>query len=136
LWWTKRHWGRFSPSTSVSLANHSTNFSIIIITRGWHNRPVGSLSAEWTQLDSTPTIPIKKNVPPGRFLVLTSFSGSVDLRGMHHLIHNHPPMYHILRFLETNPQPTSQTHILILSSHTCQDLPSRLFPSGYQTTNF
>jgi hypothetical protein len=22
LWWTKRHWGRFSPSTSVSPANH------------------------------------------------------------------------------------------------------------------
>jgi hypothetical protein len=26
--------GRFSPSTSVSPANHSTDFSIIIITRG------------------------------------------------------------------------------------------------------
>jgi hypothetical protein len=52
---TKRHWGRFSPSTSVSLANHhSTNFSIIIITQGWHNRPIGSRSAEWTQVDSTP----------------------------------------------------------------------------------
>jgi hypothetical protein len=34
LWWTKRHWGRFSPSTSVSPANHPTDFSIIIITRG------------------------------------------------------------------------------------------------------
>jgi hypothetical protein len=33
LWLTKRRWGRFSPSTSVSPANlHSTNFSIIIIT--------------------------------------------------------------------------------------------------------
>jgi hypothetical protein len=33
LQWTKRHWGRFSPSTSVSPANHhSTNFSINIIT--------------------------------------------------------------------------------------------------------
>jgi hypothetical protein len=53
LWWTKRHWGRFSPSTSVSLANHSANFSIIIITRGWHNRPIGGRSAEWTQVDST-----------------------------------------------------------------------------------
>jgi hypothetical protein len=31
LWWTKWHWGRFSPSTSVSLAN-STNFSTITIT--------------------------------------------------------------------------------------------------------
>jgi hypothetical protein len=32
LWWTKRRWGRFSPSTSVSLANlHSTNCSAIIL---------------------------------------------------------------------------------------------------------
>jgi hypothetical protein len=54
LWWTKLHWRRFSLSTSVSPANHSTNFSIIIITRGWHNRPIGGRSAEWTQLDSTP----------------------------------------------------------------------------------
>jgi hypothetical protein len=56
LWWTKRHWGRFSPSIWVSPANHhSTNFSIIIITnRGWHNRPVGGRNAEWTQLDCTP----------------------------------------------------------------------------------
>jgi hypothetical protein len=46
--------GRFSPSTSVSLANHSTNFSIIIITRGWHNTPITGRSAKWTQLDSTP----------------------------------------------------------------------------------
>jgi hypothetical protein len=46
----------------VSLVNYSTNFSIIIITRGWHNRSIGGSSAEWTQLDSTPppTIPIKK----------------------------------------------------------------------------
>jgi hypothetical protein len=36
-------------------ANHSTNFSIII-TRGWHNRPIGGRSAEWTQLDSTPPL--------------------------------------------------------------------------------
>jgi hypothetical protein len=37
-----------------SPANHSTNFSIIVITRGWHNRPVSGRSAEWTKLDSTP----------------------------------------------------------------------------------
>jgi hypothetical protein len=65
LWWTKRHWGRFSLSTSISLANHhSTNFSIIIIiiTWGWHNRPIGGRSVEWTQLDSTPHYTnIKKN---------------------------------------------------------------------------
>jgi hypothetical protein len=46
--------GQLSPSTSVSPANHSTNFSIIIITRGWHNRHISGRSAEWTQLDSTP----------------------------------------------------------------------------------
>jgi hypothetical protein len=47
LWWRKWQWGRFSPSTSVSSANHhSTNFSIIIITRDWHNRPIGGRSAE------------------------------------------------------------------------------------------
>jgi hypothetical protein len=55
LWWTKRHWGRFSPSTSVSLANHHyTNFSIIIITQGWQNSLIGGRSAEWTQLDFIP----------------------------------------------------------------------------------
>jgi hypothetical protein len=32
LWWTKWHWGRFSPSTSVSPANlHSTDCSTFII---------------------------------------------------------------------------------------------------------
>jgi hypothetical protein len=47
--------GQLSPTTSVSLANHhSTNCSTIIITRGWHNRPIGGRSAEWSQLDSTP----------------------------------------------------------------------------------
>jgi hypothetical protein len=42
LWWTKWHWGRFSPSTSVSPANlHSTNFSTItlIYHLGLYNRP-------------------------------------------------------------------------------------------------
>jgi hypothetical protein len=54
LWWTKWHWGRFFPSTLVSPANHhSTNFSIIIITRGSHNRPIDGRSAKWTQLNST-----------------------------------------------------------------------------------
>jgi hypothetical protein len=44
----------FFPSNSVPPANHdSTNF-IIIITRGWHNRPIDGRNAEWTQLDSNP----------------------------------------------------------------------------------
>jgi hypothetical protein len=55
LWWTKWHWGRFSASTAVSPTNHhSTNLSIIIITRGRYDRPIGGRRAEWTQLDSTP----------------------------------------------------------------------------------
>jgi hypothetical protein len=33
-------------------ANYFTNFSIII-TSGWHNRPIGDRNAEGTQLDST-----------------------------------------------------------------------------------
>jgi hypothetical protein len=36
-----------------SPANPSTNFSIIIITRDWHNTHISGRSAEWTQLDST-----------------------------------------------------------------------------------
>jgi hypothetical protein len=36
LWWTKRHWGMFSPSISVSPTNHSTDsFTLIIILWGW-----------------------------------------------------------------------------------------------------
>jgi hypothetical protein len=32
FWWTKWHWGRFSPSTSVSPVNfHSTDYSTLII---------------------------------------------------------------------------------------------------------
>jgi hypothetical protein len=46
--------GQFFSEYFGSPANHSTNFSIIIITWGWHNRPIGGRSAEWTQLDSTP----------------------------------------------------------------------------------
>jgi hypothetical protein len=64
LWWTKRHWDRFSPNTSVSPAtHHSTNFSIIIINRGGNNRPICGRSDQWIQLDSTPppTTSIKKN---------------------------------------------------------------------------
>jgi hypothetical protein len=64
LWWAKQRWGKFSPSTSVSLADHhSTNSSIITITGGWHNRPIVGRSAEWTKLDSTlPLFQLKKNL--------------------------------------------------------------------------
>jgi hypothetical protein len=55
--------GRFSQSTSVSPANHSTNFSIIIIIHGWHS----GRSAEWTQLVSTPKFS-EKNCPSATFV--------------------------------------------------------------------
>jgi hypothetical protein len=61
-----RQSGRFSPSTSVSPANlHSTNFSIIIINRGWYNRPFSGRRAEWTQLGLHPPLcELKKNIYP------------------------------------------------------------------------
>jgi hypothetical protein len=54
--------GQVSLSTSVSPANHSTYFFIIIFTQGWHNRPICERSAEWTQLEFTPQYTnLKKN---------------------------------------------------------------------------
>jgi hypothetical protein len=42
LWWTKCHWGRFAPSTSVSPAySHSS-------IRGWYNRPNSGRLTRWT----------------------------------------------------------------------------------------
>jgi hypothetical protein len=41
LWWTKWHWGRFYPSTSVSLANSHSNSapqSSSLIIQDWYYR--------------------------------------------------------------------------------------------------
>jgi hypothetical protein len=47
--------GQIFSENSVSPANHhSTKFSILIITRGKYNKPIGGRRTEWTQLDSTP----------------------------------------------------------------------------------
>jgi hypothetical protein len=55
LWWTKWRWGRFSSSTSVSLANlHATKFSILTITRGRYNRPEVGDVPSGPSMDSTP----------------------------------------------------------------------------------
>jgi hypothetical protein len=51
LWWTKTALGQVFSEYFDSPANHSTNFSIIIITRDWHNKPIGGRSAECIQLD-------------------------------------------------------------------------------------
>jgi hypothetical protein len=69
---TKRHWGRFPPSTSVSLANHSTNFSIIIITRGWHKRPLVAAVPSGPNWTPPPTIPIKKIIPFRKWVLFSS----------------------------------------------------------------
>jgi hypothetical protein len=52
--------GRISPSTSVSPANHSTNFSIIIITRGWHNRPLMAAVSSGPNWTPPPLYQLKK----------------------------------------------------------------------------
>jgi hypothetical protein len=44
----------FSECFGFPANHHSTKFSIIIMTRGWHNRLICGRNAEWTQLDSTP----------------------------------------------------------------------------------
>jgi hypothetical protein len=51
LWWKKWHWGRFSPSTSVSLANsHPTN----CCTLTYHHPGLVQLGQYWSryQVDS------------------------------------------------------------------------------------
>jgi hypothetical protein len=39
-----QHWGRFSPSTPVSSASHSTSCFTLLIIQGWYNRPTNDLS--------------------------------------------------------------------------------------------
>jgi hypothetical protein len=52
----KGHWGRFSLSTSVSLANHRSTKIFNITSRGSYNRLTGGRSAEWSQLKYTPYV--------------------------------------------------------------------------------
>jgi hypothetical protein len=56
LWWTKRHWGRFSPSTSVSPANQYSPTSPSSSPEAGTIGLFGGISGEWTQLDSTPPL--------------------------------------------------------------------------------
>jgi hypothetical protein len=61
LWWTKWHWGRLSPSTSVSSANyHSTDCSTFVIIRRWYSRPISGRRTKWTQSHPTPRNKKKK----------------------------------------------------------------------------
>jgi hypothetical protein len=62
LLWTKWRRGRFCLSTSVSSTKtvHSTNFSILTITRGRYNRPVVAGVPSGPSMDSTPQYSNKK----------------------------------------------------------------------------
>jgi hypothetical protein len=56
LWRTKWHRGRFPPSISGFPAEtvHSTNFSILTITRDRYNRPGVAAVPNGPSMDSTP----------------------------------------------------------------------------------
>jgi hypothetical protein len=53
LWWTKQHWGRFSPSISVSPANHSCDCSTLFII---HHPGLVQWAKQWPrcQVDLVP----------------------------------------------------------------------------------
>jgi hypothetical protein len=52
----------FSEYFGFPCANNSTNFSIIIITRVWHNRPLVAAVPSGPNWTPPPTIPIKKKI--------------------------------------------------------------------------
>jgi hypothetical protein len=61
LWWTKWRWGRFSPSTSVSLSifiPSTSSQSPLLIIWGWYNRPVVAVVP---RDPVSPPLRIKKN---------------------------------------------------------------------------
>jgi hypothetical protein len=112
LWWTKCHWGRFSPSTSVSPANsHSTDYSTLIIIWGWYNRPNIDRRTKWTQAHPTPR---KKE----QTLVLHK-AVSVSFQAITSMFK--PCHYYALfakqRFLET--QPSTAPNVMFLPSYFC-----------------
>jgi hypothetical protein len=54
----------FFPSTSVSLANHPTNFAMVIITWGWQNRPLVDAVPSGPNWTPPPLYQLKKKVLP------------------------------------------------------------------------
>jgi hypothetical protein len=110
LWWTVWHWGRFSPSTSVSPANHhSTNVSIIIITQGGHSRPIGGAvpsGANWTP---SPTIGIKKKLQITHEVFFAQCNSFLT-------IYFQSPSTAISRTLPNSRQLNSPLELLVISS--------------------
>jgi hypothetical protein len=81
LWFKKWRWGRFSPSTSVSIANlYSTNISTIKIT--YHPGLVQKASTG--RSTGSPTAEIKKTPQfPSELLMLWEARSSLSLNVLH-----------------------------------------------------
>jgi hypothetical protein len=62
LWWTKRNWGRFSASTSVSLANHSTHR--LLHTHHHPSSGAGTIGQTVADVPSGLSLTQHKNPPP------------------------------------------------------------------------
>jgi hypothetical protein len=81
LWRGNWHWGRFSPSTSVSPANlHPTDCSTIIIIWGWYNRPNSGRCTKWT-----PHPMRKKKSTDFRVVMMCSSEGARHFEGKYRL---------------------------------------------------
>jgi hypothetical protein len=73
LWWTKRHCGRFLPSTSVPPATHSTDCLTLIII---HHPGLVQEAKQWPtcQVDSVSTHPQKQKKNQDGVGVVTVFT--------------------------------------------------------------
>jgi hypothetical protein len=75
---TKRHWGRFLPSTSVSPANHSTNCSTLVII--YLSPGVGTTGQIVAQSHPTSRNKQKLNTKSGAYIqTFTWKQGKLDL---------------------------------------------------------
>jgi hypothetical protein len=59
LWWTKQHWGSFTPSTSVSPSNHFTGCSTLIIII--HHPELMQYAKQWPPYQVDSVSPHPKN---------------------------------------------------------------------------
>jgi hypothetical protein len=98
LWRTKRHWGRFYPSTSVSPVAHSTDCSTLIIAfiRGWYIRPNSGRCAKWTQSHPTPRTPgFSKRIQPSGVSVTVDKLYQLFLSIPNSLLSRHSQVIHV-----------------------------------------
>jgi hypothetical protein len=124
--------GQFYPSTSVSHANHhSTNFFIIIITLGWHNRPIGDPSTEWAQLGSNPPLYQLKEIDRGLsrfFQSLWAITRTLPRLSHENFLTNHFQLiihqcfYHLMVFsLNIESVMPYRRRMLVLQDYYCNE---------------